>query len=82
MDQRPICFCPVTFMYLEEDILYYECGQLGLKMLYSPEPKVLHKEKVATKAVTKSGYQRYVIRYQRVKDSVEAWMRLMDIPQE
>ena len=38
-----------TFMYGEEDILFYICANLGLKYLYSDDLKIYHKESSATK---------------------------------
>jgi len=37
-----------TFMYGEEDILYYLCNRKGLKLLYSPELYIYHKESSST----------------------------------
>lgn len=52
IDTRQYCFCPDTFLYVEEDILYDDCMRLGLKMLYSPELRVEHLEDVATDALS------------------------------
>lgn len=42
-------FYPKTFMYGEESILFILCKELGMKMLYSPEIKIFHKEGSSTK---------------------------------
>ncbi|AVK50120.1 hypothetical protein AXY43_20180 [Clostridium sp. MF28] len=39
---------PDTFMYCEEDIMYYRCFKEGIKMLYYPEIKVYHFERGST----------------------------------
>lgn len=56
---RNYCFNPNTFLYLEEDILYYECKNKRLKMIYDPSLVVEHLEDVSTKLSYKSAYQRY-----------------------
>ena len=42
-------FYPKTFMYGEESILFILCKELGMKMLYLPEIKIIHKEGSSTK---------------------------------
>ncbi|MDB8558257.1 glycosyltransferase family 2 protein [Turicibacter sanguinis] len=37
-----------TFMYLEEDILFYLCKKFNLKTVYSPEVQITHKEDLST----------------------------------
>lgn len=43
-----------TFMFMEEDILYYLAMKLGYKTVYTPEIKIYHKEDSATNFVYKS----------------------------
>lgn len=45
-----------TFMYLEEEILYYLSMKKGYRIIYSPEIQVLHKWQGATKATLTPGY--------------------------
>ncbi|KYC64650.1 glycosyltransferase [Heyndrickxia coagulans] len=40
-----------TFMYMEEDILYYISIREGLRILYTPEIKIFHKEDSSTNAL-------------------------------
>lgn len=47
-------FCPQTFMYMEESILYQICKARGMTMLYDPKMIVYHKEDSATNALTAS----------------------------
>lgn len=41
-------FLPLTFMYMEEDVLAIRCKQNHMLTVYLPEIKVLHKEMVST----------------------------------
>lgn len=50
MDLRADAFNPCTFLYLEEDILHYECQRDGLVIRYDPRLTVMHLEDVATNA--------------------------------
>lgn len=52
--KRKLAFNPDTFLYSEEDILHYECKKQNLKILFSPEIKVIHLEDVSTDSVYKS----------------------------
>lgn len=69
ISRRDHCFCPDTFLYMEEYILYYECKKDGLKMLYSPEVKVTHLEDVSTNAVTKTGLNKFKMQNEEVMKS-------------
>jgi len=45
---------PETFMYMEEDILYYLCRKKDLTLIYDPSLVVYHKEDVSTDMVLTS----------------------------
>ena len=55
---RQYAFCPDTFLYAEEDILYEECKSSGFLMMYSPQIFVTHLEHFSTKMSLNSEYQR------------------------
>ena len=40
-----------TFLYAEEEILYYLAGKYGMTLLYAPEIGCMHKEAVSTNFV-------------------------------
>jgi GT2 family glycosyltransferase len=42
--------CSKTFMYMEEDILFYQAQTLGLLCMYTPEIAIFHKEDSSTNA--------------------------------
>lgn len=46
--QEKEAFFPETFMWMEEEILTYLCGQKGYKLLFSPAIKVIHEEGIST----------------------------------
>jgi GT2 family glycosyltransferase len=48
------------FMYGEEDLMSWNCELLGLKRLYLPDVKVLHKDAQSTKGVHKAGRDEFV----------------------
>ncbi len=76
--QRTNCFCPDTFLYMEEDILHYECMKKGLKMLYSPYIKVKHLEDVSTNASIKSGIKKFMMKNNEMKTSIMIFLKIMD----
>jgi len=74
---RVDCFNPCTFLYHEEDILFYECMKSGLKVLYSPEIFVEHYEDVSTDAAFKSEFEKMKTRNVWLKDSAKTLMDVM-----
>lgn len=70
MTARPLAFNPSTFLYCEEDILYHECAKAGLSMRYSPFVSVKHMEDAATKASSRSDFQRDRTKYRRLTVSL------------
>lgn len=77
IEQRTNCFYPDTFLYMEEDILHYECMEKGLKMLYSPDIKVKHLEDVSTNVSIKSGFKKFKMKNDEMKKSIEILLKLM-----
>lgn len=75
---RENCFNPDTFLYMEEDILHYECSKAGLKMTYSPDLKINHFEDVSTNMVKKLGYQKFKWKNNEMKKSISILMKLMN----
>ena len=49
---------PETFMYMEEDILYYLCRKNNFKTLYDPNIVIYHKEDASTDAFLNSTLQK------------------------
>lgn len=78
IQQRTDCFCPKTFLYMEEDILHYECVRDGMRVLYSPRVKVNHLEDVSTNASIESEYQKFKMKNQEMKKSIEVFLEILD----
>lgn len=78
MRLRKNCFNPKTFMYMEEDILYYECVRDGLRMHYDPRIRVQHLEDVSTDASIGSGLKKQVMINTEILKSMEVLLNLMD----
>ena len=77
ISERKCCFNPGTFLYMEEDILYYECMRDGLKTVYNPDLKVKHLEDVSTNASTKSGYGKFKMKNKEMKKSIRIMLKEM-----
>lgn len=70
IQKREYLFFPKTFMYFEEDILHYDCGKLGLRMVYSPSLEVYHAEDVSTDATFKSQYSKEKFKLENMLKSI------------
>lgn len=77
MNHRTNCFLPDTFLYMEEDILHFECLSDGLKMVYSPDIRVKHLDDVATNAAIKSNYRRFCMKKKESKKSLKIFLKRM-----
>lgn len=77
IEKRNECFNPQTFIYGEEDILYHECMELGLKMVYSPVIYVEHRMRVSTDVSFKSNYEKYVNKYIQLKESAIVLLKVL-----
>lgn len=75
--RKEYCFFPDTFLYMEEDILYFECKRDQLKILYSPEIRVKHLEDVSTDASIKSGFKKFKMKNEEMKKSIGVLLKLM-----
>ena len=65
-----------TFMYMEEDILFYISEKENLKILYYPEVQILHKEDSSTNALYKKGSKKRMFVYKNVIKSSMEFLRL------
>lgn len=74
---RPNAFNPVTFLYVEEDILAWECMQAGLKMRYCPDIAVEHLEDVSTDRAGGTARRKATLKYRRVAESLSHLIALM-----
>lgn len=72
------CFFDGTFMYLEAEILYYQAKRDGEKMIYYPALKVDHHEDKSTDAKLKNQAKKSIFSIRCLKDSVKAFIELME----
>lgn len=66
-----------TFMYGEEDILYYICKRDNLRILYYPRMKIYHKEDGATNSTFKVDSVKRKFIYRNSLNSLNALLKLM-----
>ncbi len=82
--QYPQGLYPGTFMYFEEEFLYYLCQERKLRMLYTPELTVVHKEGAATRAETSSSLDvsarvdKALFEFERTIESAELFLSFME----
>ena len=72
------CFFPGTFMYLEAEILCYQCRRDGEKMIYDPRLRVDHHEDVATDLEYHKKSVKSIFTVKCMLQSTEAFLALMD----
>ncbi|MBC2582926.1 glycosyltransferase [Clostridium sp. DJ247] len=70
-------FFPETYMYMEEDILYYLCMQNNFKTIYNPKMKIFHKEDVSTDSVINSDIKKSIFIFKHSRNSARILYRLM-----
>lgn len=70
-------FCPDTFLYGEEDLLYFLCETRGYKMLYTPHMKVRHLEGQATKERYTQSVQKNIFVYKHTLHSLNILKKKM-----
>lgn len=71
-------FNPGTFLYFEEDILYYEAMRENLKLYYSPEITVKHLDDVSTNIKFKTYYQKEKMKTMEQLKSALVLKKLME----
>ena len=72
------CFFPGTFMYLEAEILCYQCRRDGEKMIYDPRLRVDHHEDVATDLEYHKQSKKSIFTIKCMLQSTKAFLALMD----
>ena len=66
-----------TFMYMEEDILFYIAKQENLRMIYNPSIQIFHKEDSSTNALIKSSRDRNIFVYRNEIKSLQLLQAIM-----
>lgn len=67
-----------TFLYMEEEILFYLIRRAGLNTIYLPDIKVFHKEDAASKAAWTSDKKRAITKAEYVLDSAQHLLSIME----
>lgn len=75
---RQFAFNPSTFLYVEEDILAFECLRDGLVIRYNPDLRVVHLEDVSTNAAIRSACARKKMKYKYLGRSFDVLVKLME----
>ena len=75
--KRDYAFSPRTFLYMEEDILAYECLKAGIAMRYDPRIRVEHIGDVSTTARYRSDYRRAALKYREKARSMQILRDMM-----
>ncbi len=70
-------FYDKTFLYAEEEILYYQAMELGMTVLYSPHIGCIHKEAVSTNSIQKEFCDSRIFYFSNVAKSYRIFLRLM-----
>ena len=76
--RRDDCFNPATFLYMEEDILHFECKRDGLKMVYDSSFRVEHLEDVSTDTLSRSKLKKEKMKLRETVRSMRVLLNLMN----
>lgn len=77
IDVYPKGLCDKTFMYMEEDILYYFCERKHLKMMYSPDISVIHNEGASTRNALKSRAKKSIFEFENTIKSAQVLLEIL-----
>ena len=70
--------CSKTFMFMEEDILFYKSKVLNLSVLYSPDIVIYHKEDSSTNAIFNKDYKKRRFYYKNYLKSSKVLICMMN----
>lgn len=77
LSQYETPFDPGTFLYMEEDLLKLRCMKKHIKMVFSPDYEVNHKQAVSTKKVDRSKTKRKIIRINNEINSLKRYIEVI-----
>lgn len=84
LTQFPQGLYPGTFMYFEEEFLYCLCRERNLRMLYTPQLTVVHREGAATRADTATSpdvsarVDKALFEFERTIESAELFLSFLE----
>lgn len=70
-------FWPDTFLYAEEEIVYYLAMKKGMRVLYTPEVTCMHKEAVTTNQIYRDFCDAKIFYFSNVAKSYRKFLKLM-----
>lgn len=70
-------FWDKTFLYAEEEILYYLAMKKGMKLLYTPKVRCMHKEAVTTNTIRKDFCDAKIFYFSHITRSYRLFLKLM-----
>lgn len=70
-------FWPGTFLYAEEEIIYYLAKKKGLRLLYTPRVTCMHKEAVTTNQIYRDFCDAKIFYFSNVAKSYWKFLKLM-----
>lgn len=70
-------FYPETFLYAEEEIIYYQAMKQGLTLLYSPQVTCMHKEAVTTTQLYRDFGDAKIFYFSHITKSYRMFLKLM-----
>lgn len=70
-------FWPGTFLYAEEEIIYYLAKKKGMRVLYTPDLTCMHKEAVTTKQIYRDFCDAKIFYFSNVARSYRKFLKLM-----
>lgn len=77
INKNNYAFYPETFLYVEEDILFYRCKVNDYKVIYSPELMVEHLEDVSTDMIFTKEYKKRKMKNHEMLLSYRVLLNLM-----
>ena len=77
ISKADFAFYPMTFLYLEENILYYLCQKNGFTTYYDKSISVIHKEDASAKLLNRSDRKRMMFTYKNQLKSAKLFLRLI-----
>lgn len=66
-----------TFLYAEEEIIYYLAMKKGMRLLYAPEVTCIHKEAVTTSTIRKDFCDAKIFYFSHITKSYRQFLKLM-----
>lgn len=77
IDMFDYAFYPETFLYVEEDILFYLCKKYSLKTIYFPRVTIYHKEDSSTDFLMNTQSKKRRFLYKNILKSLKVYYKLI-----